>query len=82
VSTHGLQLEESILNQGEFHGRRAFPVVVGHVVDASAHRIAAHPASIESPQHFRRRTHILHSGIEPQVVGIRIKNDWHAVVDG
>jgi hypothetical protein len=32
--------EERILNLGEFHGRSAFFVVIGHVVNSGAHGIA------------------------------------------
>jgi hypothetical protein len=79
VSTHGLQLEESILNQG---GRRAFLVVVGHGIDSSADGMGTHRLSVIGLQHVGRRTHILHSGIEPQVVDIWIEDHRHAVVDG
>jgi hypothetical protein len=36
------RLEERILSLDRLHGRRAFFVVVSHMVDASAHRIAPH----------------------------------------
>jgi hypothetical protein len=74
--------EETILNLGEFHGCGAFFVVVRHAIDPSAYGIAPHQPSIVVLQSFRRRTHILHSRIEPQVVAIWIEDDWHAVVDG
>jgi len=60
----------------------AFFVIVNHVVDPSAHGIAPHQPGIAGFQQFGRRTHAGHSRIEPQVVTIWIKNDWHAVVDG
>lgn len=34
LSTREMYLEESILNLSEFHGRGAFRVVVGNVIDA------------------------------------------------
>lgn len=74
--------EKTILNLGEFHGRGALFVVVHHVVDPCAHGIAAHQAGIEGLQKFRHRSHILHSRIEPEVIAVRVKDDWHSVVDG
>jgi integrase len=73
--------EEPILNLGEFHGRRAFFVVVGYVVDPGAHGIAAHQPGIERFQQFGRHTHIPHPRIEPQVVAVGVEDDGHSVVD-
>src|ERR1022692_3080184 len=67
--------EEPILNLSEFHGCGAFFVVVSHVVDPRAYGIAPHSPGIVRSQQFGRRTHILHSRIEPQVAAIWIKND-------
>jgi hypothetical protein len=33
-------------------------------------------------QEFGCSSHILHSRIEPQLVGVWIEDNWHAVVDG
>jgi hypothetical protein len=35
----------------------------------------------ESLQQFGRLSHIRHSGIEPQIAAVSIKDDWHTVVD-
>jgi len=45
------------------------------------HRIAPHEPGIVGLQQFGRRGHIRHPLIKPNVVAIRIKNDWHPVVD-
>lgn len=74
--------EETSLSLGEFHGRRAFLVVVSHVVDPSAYGIALHQPSIVGLQQFGRRIYIPHSGIEPQIIAVGRKDDGHAVVDG
>lgn len=51
------------------------------MVDPIAHRAASHPPSIERLQVFGRCNHILHSRIEPQIVSVWIKDDWHSVVN-
>jgi len=56
-------------------------VVVAHVVDASAHRIAPHHAGIVGLQEFGRRSDIRHSGVEPNVVAVWVEDDWHSVLD-
>src|SRR5580658_572997 len=52
------------------------------LVPEAGYRIASHELCPVRLQHFGRRTRILHSRIEPQVVAIRIENDRHAVMDG
>jgi isoaspartyl peptidase/L-asparaginase-like protein (Ntn-hydrolase superfamily) len=52
------------------------------MVDPTAHGIAPHQPGIERLQQIGRGSHICHSGIKPDVVGIWIENDWHAVVNG
>jgi hypothetical protein len=47
--------EETILNLGEFHGQRAFLVIVRHVIDPTAHGIARHQPSIVGLQQFLSR---------------------------
>src|SRR6266496_733353 len=74
--------EETILDLGKFHGRRARFVVIGHVIDSTAYRVATHQPRIIGFQQFGCSSYIFYPRIEPQVVAIRIKNDWHAVVDG
>ena len=74
--------EETSLSLDEFHGYGAILVVISHMIDSSAYWIAPHELCIVRLQQFGRRTRIPHSRIEPQVVAIRIKNDWHAVMYG
>jgi hypothetical protein len=71
--------KKSILNLGWFHGRGASFVIIRYAVDPRAHGIAAHYPSIIRLQQFGRRSHILHSGVEPQIVAVWIEDDWHAV---
>ena len=73
--------KEKILSPSEFHGCGASFVVIYHRVDPSAHGIAPHQPSIVGFQQFGRRSHIRHPRIEPEIVRIRIKDDWHAVMD-
>src|ERR1035438_8573121 len=80
LSTGPLQ-EESILNLCKLHWRGASLVIVQYGIDPSAHGIAPHQPSIAGFQQFGRRSHILHPRIEPEIVRIRIKDDWHAVMD-
>ena len=61
---------------------RTFFFIVSHMIDANANWIAPHELCPIRLQQFGRRTRIQHSRIEPQIVAIRIKNDWHAVMDG
>jgi len=74
--------EKSILNLGELHGRIAFLVIIGHMIDPCAHGIATHQPGIVGFQQFGRRRNICHAGVESQVVAIWIKDYWHPVVDG
>ena len=53
------------LNLCEFHGCGAGFVVVSHVIDPTAHWIAAYQPSIEGLQHFGDRRDLLHCGVEP-----------------
>ena len=70
-----------MLNLFEFHGCRALPVVVHHVIDPRADGVAPHEPIIIGLQQFGGCTHVRHPRIEPQVVVVGIKNDWHSVVD-
>ena len=76
-----LRLEQRALSLGEFHRSRAFCVIIRHVIDPRAHRITPSSAEIVGPQEFGCRSRIPHPRIEPQVVGVWIKDDWHSVVD-
>jgi hypothetical protein len=73
--------EESILNLSEFHGCGAFCIVIHNAVDPSANRIAPHQPSVVGLQQIGSRVHIVHGGVQPQVVGIQIENHWHPVVN-
>ena len=73
--------EKETLSLTEFHGCSAFRVVVGHVIDSGTDGIAAHQR-IVGLQQFGCSAHIRHAGVEPKVVGIWVKNDWHAVMHG
>ncbi len=71
-----------ILSPSQFHRLGALFVVIPHVIDPGADGIAPHEPGIAGPEQFGRCPRILHSRIEPQVVAVRIKDDWHALVDG
>ena len=53
---HDDTCERSILTLGKLHRRGAFRVVVPNMVDATAHRIAAHEPSIAGLQQVGCRT--------------------------
>ena len=74
--------EEAILGFGDLHSSRALLVIVGHVIDATAHGVELHLAGVIGLQQFRDRGDVLHSGVEPEIERLRIENDWHSVVDG
>jgi hypothetical protein len=73
--------EESILNLCEFRRTRAFLVIVRHVVDPSAHGIAPHTLGIAGLQQIGNGFDLCHARIKPEVVAIRVEDDWHSVVD-
>jgi hypothetical protein len=52
-----------------------------HVIDPRTHGTAPHQPGIAGLQQFIRRSRVLHSGVEPQIVAVWIKDDWHPVVD-
>ncbi len=58
---------------GEFLRCRAPLVIVSDVIDPSGHGIASHQLGIVGFQQVGRRSHILHSRIEPQVVTVWIE---------
>jgi hypothetical protein len=61
--------EEGILHLHDLDRSRAFFVIIGDMVYAIAHRIAPHQPSIVGLQRFGDCHNILHSRIEPQIVG-------------
>ena len=79
---HTGKLEQPSLILGGFHGRGARFVVIRDMVYPTAHGIASHQPGIARLQEIGRRHHIFHAGVEPEIVGMWIKNDWHPVVDG
>jgi hypothetical protein len=52
------------------------------MIDATAHGVAPHQPGIEWLQEFGDRCDVLHSGVEPQIIAVSIKDDGHPVVDG
>src|SRR6266849_9894418 len=79
--TAPLQKDPSLILDN-LHGRRALRVVVSDVIDSSAHGVASHQPGVVGPQHFRHHFDTRHPRIEPQVVTVWIKNNWHTVVNG
>jgi len=73
--------EKTTLSFCDFNASRTFLVVIGDVIDPVAYGIAPHEPSIVGPQEFGRCSRIPHPRIEPQVVGVGIKDDWHSVLD-
>ena len=71
-----------MLSLCKLYGCGAFLVVVSHVVDPGAHGVAPHQPGIEELQQVGHRSHIRHSGVEPQVVAVWIEDHWHPVVHG
>jgi hypothetical protein len=70
----------AILNLCERHGFGTLLIIVRHIVNPRAHRIAPHQPSIKALKQFGRRSHILHAGAQPQIVAVWIEDHWHAVV--
>jgi len=57
--------EKLILTLSKLHGTRTFLVIVPHMVNAIAHWVAAHQASVVGRQQFGYGCHVLHPRIEP-----------------
>jgi hypothetical protein len=72
-----LLAEKPILNPDKLDGYGAFFVVVSHAVDPHVHRIAPHQPGIAGLHQVGRRADIIHPRIEPEFVGVWIKDDWH-----
>src|SRR5208337_435202 len=52
--------KETILNLGNFHGLRAFLVVVRHAVESGAYGKAPHQPGVEGFEQSGRRSHTIH----------------------
>ena len=74
--------EEPILSLDDLHRSRALLVIIRHMIDTTAYRVAPHFAGVVGLHEFRDDLHVSHSRIEPQVVAVRIEDDRHPVVDG
>ena len=80
VSTEEIRLSHLVsLN---INGSRTLLVVISGMIDTTAYWIAPHQVGVIGLQEFRYDSSVPHSGIEPQIVGVRIKDHGHAVVDG
>jgi len=76
-----LRREEMILNDGVLHLSRAFLVIVNDTIDTTAHGITPNEPSIVGAQQFGHCGHVLHARIEPEIVAVLIKDDWHSVMN-
>jgi hypothetical protein len=74
-------LEKAVLNFGRLHEPGAFFVIMSHVINPVAYGIAAHQPSIAGPQQVGHCGHVLHARIEPEIVAVSIKDDWHSVMN-
>ncbi len=70
-----------ILNDGVLHLSRAFLVIVNDTIDTTAHGITPNEPSIVGAQQFGHCGHVLHARIEPEIVAVLIKGDWHSVMN-
>jgi hypothetical protein len=73
--------EELISGWGDFYRRRTFRVVICNEVDPTAHRVAPHHPGVVRLQHVGHRPHVVHPRIEPEIITVRVEDDWHPVVD-
>ena len=60
----------------------ALLIIILNVVDPVAHRIAAHHTRVEWLQQLGHHGGVFHPRIELEIVTTRLKNHWHAVVNG
>jgi hypothetical protein len=65
-----------MLNLGESHWRRAFLVVVGHLVDSGADEVVPPQPGIAGRQQFGRRGCVPHPRIERQVIAARTESGY------
>ena len=56
-----------MLDDVRFNPARAFLIIVNGGIYPTAYGIAPHLPSIEGPQQFRYRSHVLHTRIEPEM---------------
>jgi len=56
------------------HGREHPSSSLADVIDPSGERIATHHPSVVGLQQFRGDVHVFHSGIEPQVIRVGVKD--------
>jgi len=73
--------KKPILRVGKHDRSRTLLVVVRNMINPSAHGVAPHLAGVIGLQQIRDRMRVTHPWIEPQVVAIWMKDDWHPVVD-
>lgn len=69
---HSELAKERLLSLGDLNRSRALLVIIRYMVDPRAHRVTAHEASVERLQQFGDRRHVLHTGVEPQIIRIRM----------
>lgn len=81
MQSGGSGRKETLLTLIEFDRRRTSLVVIGNVVEPAAHGIASHQPSIGRLQHVGHHSHVLQPRIEPQIVTVRVEDDWHSVMD-
>jgi hypothetical protein len=74
--------KEWLLILRNLHPLRTLHIIIPHMIDPRAYRVAPHEAGVVRLQKFGDRCNVLHSRIEPQVIAVWIENDWHPVVDG
>jgi hypothetical protein len=79
--SESLLRKKPFLRFRKFHRSRALLVVVAHMIDTTAHRIASHQPSIQGLQQFGNCCGILLSRVEPQVAAVWIEDYEHAAVD-
>ena len=70
-----------ILNDERFRRSGAFFVIVNSTIDTTAHGITPHEPSIVRAQQFGHRGHVLHARIEPAIVAVWTKDDWHSIMN-
>lgn len=80
VSAHDLMQITGRVEAASLDWPSTFRVIILLLIETSAHCIASHHPGIVGLQHFQQRVHILHSGIEPEIVIKSVKDDRHAVI--
>ena len=72
--------EKPVLTLGKPCRPRAFLVIVNDTIDTTAHGITPHELSTGAQQ-FGHCGNVLHARIEPEIVAVLIKDDWHSVME-